>query len=97
MPACHGQEALEIAYRTDGLDLLVSNIQMPGITGPDLAKQLPEIHPNLHILLISAYPQGVLTLDNGWHFFKKPFHPKALIEKIKQVLRDPPQPETDSG
>ena len=88
---------MELARRAEGIDLLVSNVQMPGVTGPDLAKQLREIHPNLRILLISAYPEGMLALDNGWHFFKKPFPPAALIEKIQRVLSNPPMRDTDQG
>ena len=87
---------MALARRADGIDLLLSDVQMPGMTGPDLAKQLREIHPKLRVLLISAYPQGILALDNGWHFFKKPFQPKALIKKIQEVLRQP-IPETDRG
>jgi two-component system, cell cycle sensor histidine kinase and response regulator CckA len=53
-----GQEALRIASEhPDGIDLLVSDVQMPGMGGPDLAMVLRRYGPELRILLVSADPQ----------------------------------------
>lgn len=93
-----GAEALQIARNHAGkIDILVANVQMPGMTGPDLAKELRRSRPDLRILLISGYSQGILMLDQGWHFLKKPFLPSAIIAKVKDVLSKPPAPETDEG
>ena len=96
--ATDGAEALEIARNHAGkIDLLVANVQMPGMTGPDLAKELRRSRPDLRILLISGYSQGILMLDQGWNFLKKPFLPSAIIAKVKDVLGKPPAAETDEG
>ena len=97
--ATDGQEALQIAgeHPADGIDLLVSNVQMPGMTGPDLAKELKQSRPNLRVLLVSAYPQGILMPDSGWSFLQKPFLPKAILDKVRQTLQSTPHEETHSG
>ena len=70
---------------------------MPGMTGPDLAKELKQSRPNLRVLLVSAYPQGILMLDSGWSFLQKPFLPKAILDKVRQTLQSTPHEETHSG
>jgi two-component system, cell cycle sensor histidine kinase and response regulator CckA len=92
------QEALDIVNRsTAPIDLLVSNVQMPRMTGPDLAKEIRRNHPNVRVLLISGYSQGVLILDEGWHFLKKPFVPAAIVEKVNEILSKPQASEVDQG
>ena len=96
MIAVDGQDALQKAEDRKGfIDLLVSDIQMPGITGPDLAAALRRTHPELRVMFMSAYPQGLLVLDTGWHFIKKPFLSKVLLEKIVQIMQKPPAATTE--
>ena len=96
MIAVDGQDALQKADEHKGLiDLLVSDIQMPGITGPDLAAELRRTRPDLRVMFMSSYPQGLLVLDTGWHFIKKPFLPKVLLEKIVQIMQKPPVATTE--
>ena len=86
-----------IAQNNGTIDLLVSNVQMPNMTGPDLAKSLRQGRPGLRVLLISGYPQGLLMLDTGWWFLQKPFPPKAIIDKIHEVIAVPPRPWSHEG
>ena len=82
-----GQEAAQLALEHDGtIDLLVSNVQMPHVTGPDLAKALKKSRPDLRVLLISGYPQGLLMLDNGWSFLQKPFSSDLLARTVRDML-----------
>ncbi len=91
LAAENGQQAAHLADGHEGaIDLLVSNVQMPHMTGPDLAKSLMQMRPGLRVLLISAYPQGLLMLDNGWSFLQKPFLPKAIVDKIYTMMASPP-------
>jgi two-component system, cell cycle sensor histidine kinase and response regulator CckA len=70
------------------IDLLLSDVMMPGISGPDLAKKLKEQRPEMRIILMSGYPDGgLLVLNYGWHFMQKPFMPRALVGRIKDVLQ----------
>jgi two-component system, cell cycle sensor histidine kinase and response regulator CckA len=92
------REALEIVNKSsDPIDLLVADVQMPGMTGPDLAKEIRRSHPSLRVLLISGYTQGILILDEGWHFLKKPFMPDAIVAMVRDILSKPPTSEMDRG
>lgn len=96
--AADGQDALHKADDHKGrIDLLVASLQMPGMTGTDLAKELRRARPELRVMLMSSYPQGLLVLDTGWHFIQKPYLAKVLLENIIQLLKKPPSPHTDRG
>ncbi len=80
------------------IDLLVTDVVMPGIEGPELAERLVQMKPKLPILLIS----GIVTeRDLTWKgkskvaftFLRKPFQPSALVEKVRQALGEAPAPE----
>jgi DNA-binding response OmpR family regulator len=93
-----GQDALHKADDHKGrIDLLVASLQMPGMTGTDLAKEMRRARPELRVMLMSSYPQGLLVLDTGWHFIQKPYLSKVLLEKLIQLLKRPPAPNTDRG
>jgi two-component system cell cycle sensor histidine kinase/response regulator CckA len=89
LPANSAKKAIQIEAEFSGtIDLLLSDVMMPGISGPDLAKKLKQQRPDMRIILMSAYPDGaMLVLNYGWHFIQKPFMPLALVGRIKHVLR----------
>jgi len=89
LPANSAKKAMRIEAKFAGtIDLLLSDVMMPGMSGPDLAKKLKEQRPQMRIILMSAYPDGaMLVLNYGWHFIQKPFMPLALVGRIKDVLR----------
>lgn len=93
-----GQQALEIFHEHhDKIDLLVTDVKMPGRTGPELAREFRRSRPDLPVLLISAYPQSVFMLDADWSFLQKPFSIGAILDKVKQVLDGAPSTDTISG
>jgi DNA-binding NtrC family response regulator len=70
------------------IDLLLSDVMMPDTSGPDLAKKLKKQRPQMRIILMSGYADGELLLLNyGWHFMQKPFMPRALVGRVKDVLQ----------
>ena len=76
------------AAHSGTIDLLLSDVMMPGMSGPDLAKKLKEQRPQMRILLMSGYPDGgLLVLNYGWHFMQKTFMPRALVSRVKNVLQ----------
>lgn len=69
-----GAEALvqSRAYRGE-IHLLLSDFQMPEMSGVELATAMTVERPQLKVLLMSGFPGGMLVLNEGWHFLAKPF------------------------
>jgi DNA-binding NtrC family response regulator len=89
LQADSGFKAMELAANYPGMiDLLLSDVRMPGMPGPYLAKLLQESRPNLRILLTGG---DALQDDCGWAFIQKPFMSVKLIEVINSLLH------TDQG
>lgn len=65
------------AYEQE-IDLLLSDFEMPGMTGVELATALMITRPLLKVLLMSGFLGGMLVLNEGWHFLAKPFIPSQL-------------------
>jgi DNA-binding NtrC family response regulator len=69
-----GDEALLQARAYKGeIHLLLSDFQMPGMSGVELATAMTAERPQLKVLLMSGFPEGMLILNEGWHFLAKPF------------------------
>ena len=69
------------------IDLVITDIKMPRMSGPDLAEHLKAERPDTHILLMSGHASGVLR-ENAMtaNFLQKPFASKALIDKVVEFL-----------
>jgi CheY-like chemotaxis protein len=92
--ACDGVEALEIAKRVGPqLDLVVSDVIMPGISGPELLKRLAAVAPRAKRLLVSGHAEATVLpaglIDIGAAFLPKPFTPERLARKVREVLDAP--------
>jgi DNA-binding response OmpR family regulator len=89
LAASSPQKALRIEASFKGtIDLLLSDVMMPGMNGPDLAKKIKAQRPQIRIILMSGYPNGALLILNyGWHFIQKPFLPLALVTRVRNVLK----------
>lgn len=86
-----GKEALQKAREFDGIiHLLLSDVDMPGMTGIELATQLNQERPDTKILLVSGLPTGMLVLNNGWQFLPKPFMVDMLRDRIRDFLNERP-------
>jgi two-component system, cell cycle sensor histidine kinase and response regulator CckA len=91
LQANNGEEALKVALDYSGrIDLLVSDVQMPGMTGPDLGEALKKSRPDMRMMLMSGFTGGnLLVLNYGWAFIEKPFVPVKLLEMVDVVLHTP--------
>jgi len=84
-----GEHALDVARGQPGIDLLVTDVIMPGMNGQQLADRLTELRPGLPVIFTSAYTRGVLTHtgdDRTVAFLDKPFTAAALTGKVRSVL-----------
>lgn len=91
MSADAPSEAIRIAQAYTGvIDLLITDVVMPEMNGPDMLKKIHEFHPDLKCLFMSGYTANVIThrgvLDEGLQFLQKPFSIKELGSKVRQVL-----------
>lgn len=85
----HGEAGLDVFHeQTKPIDLLITDVMMPGMDGPTLAKEIRKIMPTLKIIFVSGYTEEKLkdTLGEGIYFLPKPFTLKQLAEKVKSVL-----------
>jgi two-component system cell cycle sensor histidine kinase/response regulator CckA len=83
--------AVELSKRTSGrIDLLLSDVDMPLMSGPDLGLLLKKSRPDLRVMLMSGGANGnLLVLNYGWAFIQKPFVSTKLIQMINDVLHSP--------
>jgi len=89
--ASSGEEALRVLDRHDGpIDLLVTDVVMPGMSGRQLAEAVARRRPGLRALFLSGYtPDEVLkegVRAEEAYFLQKPFTPSALLAKVREVL-----------
>jgi two-component system, cell cycle sensor histidine kinase and response regulator CckA len=83
--ARNGVEALEVAKTIAHIDVLVTDVVMPYMKGPELARNLRAKQSDLKVIFVSGY---VAPGDLGPHqaLLQKPFVRQQLIEKVKEVL-----------
>jgi PAS domain S-box-containing protein len=98
--ASDGDEALSVAKQHSGqIQLLVTDVVMPGLNGRELSIRLKELCPNLKVLFISGYTADVIAnrgvLDPGVAFLHKPFGPEELAQKVREVLDASPLPSLE--
>ncbi len=89
--AKNGQEALEVAVQThDSIDLLVTDVVMPGISGVELARLLETSRPQLRVLYVSGHQEERLASRTGNRpitpLLTKPFTAEELGRKIRELL-----------
>ncbi len=86
-----GVTALKLARDTDQhIDLLLSDVDMPGMSGPDLGEALKKERPDMHVMLMSGGSNGnLLVLNYGWAYIQKPFVTVKLIQMVTDVLHSP--------
>ena len=92
----NGAAALKLAKETKGrIDLVLSDVDMPLMSSPDLGLALKAVRPDVHVMLMSGGENGkLLVLNYGWAFIQKPLVATKLVQMIKDVLhsRDRSQP-----
>jgi two-component system cell cycle sensor histidine kinase/response regulator CckA len=87
--APNGDEAIRLlAQHVGEIDLLLTDVVMPGMGGPDLARAAARLSPNLRVLYTSGYasePDEAFE-DPDVAFIGKPFSPMELVSKVRDVL-----------
>lgn len=96
--ARNGGEAMAVSEMESGpLHLLLTDVVMPLMGGPELARRLAPTHPHMKILYMSGYTDDAIihhgVLDRTVHLVEKPFAPRDLLQRVRRIL-DQPDPES---
>jgi two-component system, cell cycle sensor histidine kinase and response regulator CckA len=84
-------DAVRLAQTHPGpIDLLITDVVMPGTSGPELARRLRAHRPGLRVLCMSGYPESEdrrIDGEAGWTaWLQKPFTPDVLMRKVRDCL-----------
>ncbi len=90
LEADSAEPALTLMQQQGGdIDLVISDVIMPGMDGPSMVKKIWESYPEMKVIFISGYAEDALVKMEGsekhYHFLGKPFTLKQLAQKVKEV------------
>jgi two-component system, cell cycle sensor histidine kinase and response regulator CckA len=93
LEAARGADALRLCKQDkEPIHLMLTDVVMPEMSGPELATALADLRPETPILYMSGYADEAIVdhgvLAPGTHFLEKPFTPETLSRKIRQILDD---------
>ena len=90
LEAASGDEALNISSHTGGIDLVITDLVMPRMSGDEVAARLRAVRPELKVLYISGYAgEAILRRGvqlGGTEFLQKPFTPGQLADRVRKAL-----------
>jgi two-component system, cell cycle sensor histidine kinase and response regulator CckA len=93
LEARHGREALATIEEHAGpIHIVVTDVKMPGMSGPELGREVERLWPGKPVLYMSGFASEVLAgglLQPGDPFLPKPFTQDALVAKIRGLLHAP--------
>ena len=90
--AKNGYEALQLSIflKERPIDILITDVVMPGVSGLEIAEQLSAQRPDMKVLYISGYTDDAVInhglLKDEINFLQKPFTPKSLARKVRELL-----------
>jgi two-component system cell cycle sensor histidine kinase/response regulator CckA len=89
----NGAAAIKLSQETsERIDLLLSDVDLRQISGPDLGETLKKTRPDMHVMLMSGGSDGngnLLVLNYGWAYIQKTLVAAKLVEMVKDVLCTP--------
>jgi two-component system cell cycle sensor histidine kinase/response regulator CckA len=90
--ATDGNEAVEIAMaHGDRIDLLITDVVMPGLSARELAERFRRLHPGGRVLYMSGYTDDSVVqrgiIEQSVEFIQKPFTPATLLRRVREVLK----------
>ena len=97
LEAANAEEALDVYLaRGEGIQLVLTDMVMPRMSGRELAERLRTLRPDLKIVFMSGYTDDVLirtgAISPGMSFLQKPLRPDTLAATIREALDSPTRP-----
>jgi DNA-binding NtrC family response regulator len=91
LSAKNGADAIKLGEETDDpIHMLLSDVDMREMSGPDLGQKIKKTRPQLHVMLMSGGNNGnLLVLNYGWAYIQKPFVAVKLVQMVTDVLHSP--------
>jgi PAS domain S-box-containing protein len=91
LTASAGDAALDVLSAAGPIDLMLTDVVLPGLNGPALLQEARRLRPGLKVILMSGYTDRMvadrgLSLDEGTAFLEKPFTPQALLHTVRALL-----------
>jgi len=90
LEACDGAEAIELARQNSDIQLLLTDVVMPRLSGPGLAERIKATNPQIAVIYMSGYTDELLVrhgaLGQGITFLEKPFTQDSLINAVQTAL-----------
>ena len=91
LPAADADEALLLCEKHAGeIDLMITDVVMPQLSGREVARRAAALRPGMKVLFMSGYTDDAIVqhgvLDAGTAFLQKPFTPRSLAQKVREVL-----------
>ncbi len=88
--AANGREALAEVSKMKEMDLIISDVIMPQMNGPEIVRQIRSTHPHVLVLYMSGYPEEIISsqgvLHAGIHFIEKPYLSSELTRRVRELL-----------
>jgi two-component system, cell cycle sensor histidine kinase and response regulator CckA len=89
--AANGESAISLCKEFEGtIDLVVTDVIMPGMSGREVSSRLLQLRPDMRVLFMSGYTDDAIVhqgvLDEGANFIQKPFSPDSLAMKVREIL-----------
>jgi len=96
LTAADGEEGMETEQRFgDDIDILVTDVVMPRLRGPELAKRLRRLLPDLKVVYMSGYTEEFSEMLHDAYFLQKPFSRDALLRQMQDALKGKPAEQAD--
>jgi two-component system, cell cycle sensor histidine kinase and response regulator CckA len=90
LPANDGSQALEVLSSGQIPDLMVIDVRLPGMSGPELALRIHTHYPRIPVLFVSGWVDGLadsaLLERMQWAFLAKPYNPETLVSTARRML-----------
>src|SRR5581483_4684310 len=100
--AANGDDALALlAKRERHIDLMLTDVMLPGMNGREVAERARQIEPALKVLFMTGYARDVIVhqgrLDPGIELIEKPFHAEMLAQRLSELLDELPGERRAAG